>query len=355
MSDIFLQVEKLQQAALEYMKDDRVADTIGKLSGKGGLTNAQTNTLRGINHRGTGSPISVPQDNQGIIFFTRPEMNLSYNNVFNDRVLTPLLNRDRNSLGMAIRCLLDPTLEDRYIVSNLIDNRNPFIPILTNQSISASGWPDMTVDSFVSEEGLFKENYGWVDSYYKTYQAFDLSTNFNNQPGHPIIFMMTVWLAYMANVYTGVMSPHFSKIYRNEIDYNTSIFRLILDPKREHVIHIAKCSAAYPTVNPTGALFNFNSQTPLVADVNEVSLSWKCFGVEYDDPILLLEFNGAVYKRNPGMGSQASREALYHKLTKKEELLYNYYGLPWINIENNHRLEWWVTKEQYRILQSNRY
>src|SRR5690606_3923357 len=61
----------------------------------------------GIDHRGVGSAFQKNTDSRGLVFFTRPGLNLSYDNIIMDRTLLPLLAEDSKSIYRAIRVMLD--------------------------------------------------------------------------------------------------------------------------------------------------------------------------------------------------------------------------------------------------------
>jgi len=322
-----------------------VIDILSKISGLGSLTSATSNSMRGINHRGIGNPTNQNTDNHGLTFFTRPRLNLSYDNVSTARILTPLLTQSVNTLPRAIRVLLDHVgAVSRDVTSPLVDDANAFIPLLTNNLLSISGFPDMNVDTYTSAEGIMKESYSMVDDIPSNYGTYDLTANFRNMAGDPISALFYTWTQYAARVANGSMLPYPEMIVENELDYCTRIYRLVLDPTRTYVQKIASCGAGFPTAVPLGASFNFSSDSPLSNDNAQISIPFRCMGIEYNDPINILEFNLTVILFNPMMGDD-TREALFVKLDKAEVLYFNYEGYP--RIAEDFELEWWVEKVKY--------
>ena len=327
----------------------KVSDTIDQLLRAGGkteVTSAMTSLFRGINHRNQGNLVPANTDVSGLTFFTRPRLNLSYDNISVDRRFYPLLNQDTMSLQRAVRNLLDPIgglSEARK--TPIINNRNPFITILSNNLINLTGWPDVVVDAFTSNEGLNKEVYTMVDGYAKILGTFDLTATFKNIQGDPITLLFFAWTQYALLVQSGLMMPYPECIVENEIDYQTRIYRLVLDKSKRFVQKIAACGAAFPTANPFGSHFDFDATTPLNQANNEISIPFKCVGAEYNDPISIIEFNQTVKLFCPTMDED--RRATSMVLLQPNELnLFNYEGYPYITGENE--LQWWVEPEVYQ-------
>lgn len=327
-------------------------DLLSRLSGFGALSEATSNAIYGINHRGVGNPTSYNTDNHGLTFFTRPRMNMSYDNIAMDRVLTPLLTNNVKSYQRAIRLLLDPDAGFRSaqpLQSDLVDHKSPFIALLTNNLISLSGWPDPGVAYYESKPGVSKEVWSMVDDVARNMGSFDLQASFRNIAGDPITLLFYVWQRYAAQVYNGTLMPYPDMILDNEIDYQTRIYRLVLDPSRQWVQKIAACGASFPYSTSLGAAFNFSNDTPFAQDnANQISIPFHCIGVDYQDPILIREFNDLVALFNNEM-ADGNRSRAMQRLTKDELSYFNYYGYPYI-VPDSQKLEWWVTKADYARL-----
>lgn len=346
-------------------------DFISRLSAYGERTIAQSNNLYGIDHIGSGSPAPPNRDKYGMTFFTRPDLNLSYDNLAASRIMSALQTSDEYSLARAIRALLDPRSVKnscprslmKYtsnnpsdeIVSKLIDPEQAFIPLLTNKLKSLSGWPDIAVDTYTSKEGVYKEAYSMVDGTSYFYGTQDITATFDNVNGDPITFMMAMWVHYAAQVYDGTMVPYPDAIINNRIDYNTRIYRLVLDQSHQFVTKIGATGAAFPMASPLGAAFNYSSEESFNRDMDQISIPFKCIGFTYLDPILIDEFNQCVEDFKPAMRSNA-RASKMVKLDPSEfnnaEIYQalinatNFRAYPRIEPTTN-GLEWWVHKEEY--------
>lgn len=330
-------------------------DYISRGSGLGSLTESMANTLVGFNHRGVGNPVPYNQDNQGLTFFTRPRLNLSYNNLSIDRRLSVLgagKGVKQGHYPAAIRQWLDP--EVAYTLFNggergmLCDPRQAFIPLLSNNLISLSGWPDPVAEYYTSDEGLGKEAWGMVDGVDTIYSGYTLNASFRNIAGDPISLMFQVWLIYMSLVYQGRMLPYPDSEMLREIDYQTRIYRLILDPTRTYVQKIAACGAAFPTSSALGQAFDFSSDSPFEQSrASQIAIPFQAYGAIYQDPILMREFNDVVTIFNPHM-SDGFRDKYLVKVPREELHAYNYAGYPRIDMDNSNELEWWDFKDTYQ-------
>jgi hypothetical protein len=141
------------------------------------------------------------------------------------------------------------------------------------------------------------------------------------------------------------MMPYPDAIVENEIDYQTRIYRLVLDPKMKFVQKIGACGAAFPMASPLGASFNFASDTPYMRDNDQLSIPFKAIGASYLDPILISEFNQVVQEFNPDM-KDSRRSRNYKKLIGNDGRYFNFRGYPRIN-PTTYELEWWVDGPEY--------
>lgn len=290
-------------------------DFISKLNGYGALSTAQTDNIAGINNNKTGTPAPRNKDASGYTFFTRPDLNLTNDNISVSRVMSPLLSENSLSMARALRCMLSPRTQRTY-PSDIFPSNQAFIPILTNSLISMSGWPDIAVDTYTSKEGAYKESYSMVDGTSNLFSTFDITANFRNIQGDPITLLFTTWVHYASMVYDGTMVPYPDMIIKNEIDYNTRIYRLIMDETNTFVQKIAACGASFPMASPLGAAFNYSDDAEFNTDNDQISIPFRCIGVNYLDPILVKEFNATVTMFNSEM-SDGLRESFMTKISPR--------------------------------------
>lgn len=325
-----------------------VADKIYQTGGVGAITTAIGDTMFGINHRQTPNAVGINRDVYGLTFFTRPMMNMSTVNLRHDRIMMPLLNTDEASLPRAIRCTLDTELAKPpfNIKSTWVDRQQAFIPILTNNLLSMSGWPDIVAPMFESPEGVYKETFAMVDGLTKNYGSFTLTANFRNIPGDPITAMFMYWCHYASLVFEGVLAPYPSNIINRRLDYTTRIYRVVLDATKSKVQKIAMCGAAIPENSPMGAAMNFEADRPLNQSNDQISINFRCVGAVYQDYLIIDQFNKTVCKQNDAM-SDRYRENYYTKVPMSMLNIFNNRGYPRINPDNLD-MEWWVENQEFK-------
>jgi len=332
-------------------------DTVQSISSTGVMSTAIGDSFYGINHRQQPSAIQINKDMHGLTFFTRPRLNLTSENIRNVRQLTPLLTNEAMSIQRIIRCTLDPRLAKMAapVSSPFVDPLQAFIPILTNHLLSMSGWPDWDAPTFTSHEGLMKEAYSIVDGEVSNYSTYDITANFRNLDGDPITTLIATWIRYMSSVYMGDLVPYPDSLISNEIDYNTRIYRVVLDPAKRKVQKIACCGASFPLNCPLGAAFNFEADKPLNQSNDQISISFRCMGACYNDDIIIDEFNRTSGLFNVGMQESSFKKDAAGNVTNKFLVQIKY---EWLNIFNSrgypridpdtYELQWWVTKEDYQ-------
>lgn len=317
-------------------------------SGIGDTSVAMGNTFYGINHRQQPFAVPINRDNYGLALFTRPLLNLTSKNVRASRKLSPLLSGDSTSIQRIIRCTLDPRLASsrEALTSPLVDAQQAFIPVLTNNLLSMSGWPDQSTPIYESQAGVYKETFGIVDGIVDNYSSYEISTSFRNMPGDPITAMATYWQRYQSAVFVGDMVPYPDLLIENEIDYQTRIWRLVLNWNKQKVQKIACCGAGILSGVPSGAPYNFESDRPLNNANDQISLSWRCFGFMHNEDILVKEFNAVVVMFNDQMSDKYRSDSMIQVPLAFLEA-FNSRGYFRIN-PFNYDLEVWVTREDYR-------
>lgn len=345
--------EILQKAGTDPQKS---VNNVSRRSQYGSLDDVIARSFYGINHRQQPLPVTINKDYFGLTFFTRPELNLSTENLRTVRKLTPLLNKDETSIHRIIRCLLDPRLADNTagrpaITSPLVDNKQAFIPILTNNLLSISGWPDTVIPMYQSEPGAYGEVFMMADGISDVYSAYDIQANFRNLPSDPITMMFYYWVTYMSAVFEGLIIPYPEKMMENEIDYQTRVYRLILDSTKTYVRKIGACGASCPASAPTGAGLNYESGRPINDSNDQVSMTLHAVGAMTMDDILIKEFNDCVVQANPMMADtlRTAGKNAYVQIPTLALELFNTQGYPRIDLKTR-ELQWWLPKNIFDSL-----
>jgi len=347
----------------------------------GSIQKAIGNNLYGINFRQTGNAVPRDKSVYGFTFFTRPQLNLSSLNITNFRGFYNLLTSNELSYQRFTRMSLDPRIGyNDGIKCPFVDNQNAFFSILTNNIVSLSGWPDLFVPTYTSESGLYGEEHSFVDGVTNHFESYDLDITFKNTKGNPLIYLFYIWIKYESLVFEGILNPYLDMITENEIDYNTRIYRVVLDQQKRYVTYIASTGASFPVNVPTGNLFDYNLDTPYNTRNSEINIRFRNMGFIAFEDILKLQFNRTVAMFNPGMykllqydmsdGSDSSKARedpnvvyrvpgcpyvkLPHALSMAIDsdmftngyFAVNHRAYPWINLQTN-ELEFWIKNSSF--------
>ena len=338
---------------------------IERSSPRGVASQALSNAFMGFNHRMAITPLPINREMGGFTFFTRTDMNFDVQNMKADRTFEEMILSPNESSDKAILAMLDPlcpyTANDPKILklgaplANGIpfDNKQAFMPILSNTLLSISGFPDNTLDFYTSEEGIKREQWKMVDSIDEVNYGFSLSAVFRNVDGDPISDIFTKWLRYTSNVYMGNMLARVINRIQRRKDYETGIYRLLTDPTGRFVTKYGK-TIGIPSNNNMGAAMNFDVRTPFVTDANQINIQFECEGAEYNDPIIIEEFNNTVCMFNPDMLPTPGLSEYVPigkdnmvKISRYELEIFNYYGYPYIDPITK-ELFWYVSIEEYQ-------
>lgn len=341
----------------------REIDNISTSSGIGNISSNTQNMLRGLNYRGLGNPQQKILQNTGITLFTRPTLNLTYDNLTLIRMLTPLLTENELSMPYYVKALLDPInnkgLYDERYDTPLVDSNNPFMPVYTNTLLETSGWPDISLNTYTSPEGIYKQNTTMPDGHYKIMNSWELTTTHRNDESDVLLLLNLVWIIYMVGIrLVDGFWPHPKSIINSRRDYYTGIWSLSLDPSRLFVREIFR-TFGYPTNVPLGAAANYKGQDTMVQSKDQVSFQFKCEMTDYNDPILPVEFNRlaarytagrlAVVEANADGSMRVADSRHFIQLKPTEFKNSNYRGIPMIHPRTG-SLYWYVTEFEYNNL-----
>ena len=349
------------------MANFKTLDELYQSTPIGSIDKAIGNNLYGFNHRQIPGMVSSNKDTYGLTFFVRPQLNLKADNLRNIRYFYPLLSANPTSMQRFVRCILDPRLMTAGIEGSealscpLVDNQQAFIPILTNNLNSLSGWPDITVPTFTSDQGAYNEVYSQADGVTRNFESFDIDATFRNTRGDPIIYLFYIWEHYQSLVFEGMISPYFDYLLENEIDYMSRIYRLILDESKTYVRKIGATGVAFPISTPVGSFMDFNNERVYNDQNKDITIRFRCLGAEYFDDILVKEFNSTVKIFNPSMAAVENVTRSVNDITEAGEVVkvpkellsfFNHRGYPWIN-PDNYELEWWIPNRAYNTRMSS--
>ena len=316
-----------------------------------------SSNLYGLKSSGELPTLEKNKDSRGYIFFTKPQFNLTTDNIKSIRQFYSLLNKNEKSIQRFVRCTLDPRMltgvtgpgsnlyGDIKISCPLVDKGNAFIPILSNTITSLTGWPDLVVPTHTTSAGLRKEQQTMVDGIFEKYNAFDLSAVFENFLGEPLSLLFQVWSMYPSLVFEGMLTPYIDLMATNEFDYNTRIYRFTMDASNTYIKKAACTGASFPNSNPTGKFFDFDRSKPFAEQVGSLNINFKSDGAMYFDDIVLKEFNMVqTYFNNEIEGylkdpKKSSMEKIPRVLLPK----FDNRAYPIVNLDT-YELEWIISK-----------
>jgi hypothetical protein len=331
---------------------DRIAQNIGQVPQDEMMAAAAW----GMNIRGRNAPLPLNTENYGYTFFTKPLFNLSYNNCMVNRKLSMLLREDTGSLERMVRCYLDPwsgQTNENPIQSRMVDPLSPFIPLLSNNLISLTGWPDWRINMTTTTPGVYRDQMAYVDDVPYQFETFTLQGVYRNIEGDPVTLIHLMWELAAALGKEGRTMPYPDLVIKNERDYDSRIYRLVMDQTRTFVTRIFACGAMTPENAPTGEIANFTgdgSESGSQVISSQLNFSYRCNGMDMYDHILIFEFNDLQQDFNPMMEDDV-RENYMHLLFPWEKDYFNYKAYPRIN-PSNMELEWWVDKSYYESVKT---
>lgn len=348
-SKVNIDDERVSTTGSIFASGDTTVDQITSSNGYSRLTSSLSATMYGLDIFNTGSPAQQTHEQYGLTFFTRPMLNLSYDNITAVRDFSPMATQETASIAAYVRAMLDPY---GGWDSDLVDPTNSFMPLLSNTLETLSGWQDPILDTYHSNPGLKKESWSIGDSSTRVYQVFQLSSSHRNVRGNALGYLFHVWQTYIGLVYEGVIDPYPEMSIHNTIDYQSRVYRLILDQTRTRVQEIVCCGATFPLANNAGSRADFNRATPLNTNVDTYSQTWQTMGAFYYDPAVMYDFNKASGLLKAGFNNDSTRVQKYRILWPSEYRLFSYLATPRINPQTA-VLEWWVSNEVYKRLLPN--
>lgn len=319
---------------------------IFKENGGGSYLSPLGNILHGIKILGNGIQLApLADDTIGLMFMPRPVLNLSDENVSKSPRFAKLYKADANTLGGYIRGLLDYRVGRTYNHPAL-DNKNAWLPLLTNLLRKSDGFPDLELESTSGQPGIRQETYQWIEGILETNGLLTINQTYKNVKGGILPYLFSVWEHYIPEVRLGDhgMEPYFEAQHQNYWDFDTRIFHLFMNPNMVNIESIYMTIQSVPSTHPQGSLasidYEQNSRRGPGQDTYDIQ--FKSIGARADTFECIDAFNGSTTFFNPDM-KDGRREKVYRKLDPSEFLDHNFKAYPWINL-NTMELEWWVTK-----------
>ena len=355
-------------------------DAVFKDTQLGVINKSISMTMTGMRtgHRKLITPTS--KENYGFVFLTRPQLNLSSPNVHRHRPFMPLLSSNKSSIASWIRGTLDPRwakygdiawgmnairetkssdLSDGGLTydtvtpivnehASQVDNRSPFINIISNNVVQVSGFPDIDMPVFTADPNRIGHSFQMIDGTENLNMPVDITLTVQDVTGNPIYNLFRVLSLYPGRIYANQMIKYPDFIEQDTIDYNVRLYRILLSPNGRKVVHIGSTFPGFVQGVASGSRYDFSLETPYTED-NMVSLRLMFGGVEYDDPVLIDDFNMTVMSTNEDM-RPIDDNGTRPNMTKIPHHQINHFSYervyPFIDIDT-YELEWWTTTERY--------
>jgi len=323
-------------------------DNVARTMGSGAEYSRYADVLYGLNRLPNMAPLPLHREMQGLVLFTRPNLNLSYDNIATVRQLAALMTQDPFTYQYAVRMMLDPTTYKIAKPTPLVDRNFPYIALLSNTIVSMSNPPDIGLNIYSSPEGAAKEVWIMPDSIAEYNGRYDVTCVFNNIKGNVVLALLHTWIIYMGALRVGPCIPHPLQRARDEMDFNTRIERYKFDISGRYIEQWFHTGASVPQNLSIGAGFGFNREDAFEFENKQISVQFASVGAVYNDPIQLLEFNMRIQSYNANM-SDTKRQSSFTKVERRFLAATNYNGYPWINL-GTMELEWWVANDDYARL-----
>lgn len=267
-----------------------------KSFGAGTYVNQLQNNMTNIDRFGV-KAITYNNVHSGMLFMTRPHLNLSSINLRQNRFMHLLNTMDPTSMQFAIRLWLDaPMSRDSGLTDsvdsclNFTKNSPWFIPLMNNIT-DVSGFPSQTIKTYTDEGGFFSESQSFAIGSDRNRTPFDLQMTFTEPLGGICMAILQFWLEYISAITIGEMVAYPFQIDRQIINYTVSIYRFILDPSKQYIQKFSKCTGCFPIARPGGACFDISRNEDFVEAAKTFSTVFRCNIYEENCPIILKEFN----------------------------------------------------------------
>lgn len=338
------------------------------------LDRAMTSVFQGANILQNPTMLKPNTNQAGYIFTTRPDLNLATENLKANRVMTPLLTTEANSIMRAIRMILSPRMAKRLAgemqgavkprnvdATPLVDPSYPFIAVSDNTVKSLTGWPSSQLGILSGNAGLMKEVHIMADGPMTYTHEYSLNLSLDSMKGNATLYLYYFWILYIGFVVSQPygMAPWPEYLFNGRLDYTTRIYRLIMDETRTYVEEMAATGYAVPRSVDIGPVFDYQqtAENPRPYADKTTEIEFACSGAIYLDEILIQQFNETVCYFNPLMRNENRLKSMV-KVEKKYQPILNNKCYPRIDLTTR-ELEWWcplsIVKSHARTLKAAAY
>ena len=329
---------------------DDYLDYAFREQGGAGYTTPLVNSLKTVRLLGPGNQqIPIPDDTIGLVFVTRPLLNLSDENVIKHPQLVPLYSPQKNSVMSYIKGLLDKEWGDAHADGDLLDHKSAWIAPITNYIKTSSGFPDISLNVGKTNAGFRGEVMNFVDGTLKFNGDFDITQNYYISKPNFMPYIFEAWVHYIEAVTLGDegIEPHYQALDQNYRDFDCRIYHIILNKNMRNIEWIFCSGSSFPYTFPSGAFSTIDrtGDTLRGQGQDEFSINFSSVGFRFGNVRVAKWFNEATVFFNPEM-ADGKRDSNYKKIAFSD-LGYMYSNgkptYPYINL-NTMEIEYWGNK-----------
>lgn len=326
---------------------DRINDLGHVGSGKGGYFNRYQLNMSRTDRFGQ-NPLPPNNENVGLTFITRPKLNLSTTSIRQNEILATLDTLDNTTMPFAIRCMLDTNFSNNGVAKNIsklcpwFDSDVPYMNILSNNLLQINGWPDFSLQTAASEDGFFSENQTIARGSDFLNQTYDLSLNFRDIDGGPVIALFYYWVMWIALLCRGDVTRYTEDTLTRRISYSCSIYRFTLDPSKQYIRSWSKATGCFPKDVPFGEKFNITDRTHFITALQDFSIPFVANHIEYMNPRSLKDFNKIMDVFGGPMFKPGGKELRDDRIPMNNIAENNFKGIPYIDLAGGKNTLLWL-------------
>lgn len=333
-----------------------------------GYTAPTLNSFRGFNPFNSGPAMMQISDAViGLMFITRPHLNLADSNIYRSEKLISLAEANTNDLSGYVRGLLDPTWATKTFGADghpMLDNNMPFISCLNEYLKTSTGFSDLQLKINTTEPGIRQQVYQHVNGKLEENGKFTIQQTYHSPKPMLIQTMFQHWLGYISEVKSGdnQFTPHPQFLIGHRCDHDCRIYHLLMNVDTEYLESLFATVQSIPENYPAGAIADIDrTQNTLRAQgQDEFSMQFSSVGMRFDELSLIKSFNEHVYLFNPDLQSdvESGNPQRWRMLKISEYSAYRYMMYPLLlvtqrdvrtsgvkqKIRQGVKLTWWVRR-----------
>lgn len=291
-------------------------------------------SFRGFRAYPNGPAMMPISDNViGLMFLTRPELNLSDENVYRSPNLYNLIGAGPDNIQGYIRGVLDRKWGDLY-QHPMLENKLPFISSLNEYLKVSTGFSDLRLDISTGEPGIRQQVYQSVTSKIEENGQYSMSQTYANPKMGIISGLFQTWLHYISEVVSGdhQVYPYPNYLFANRRDFDCRIYHLIMNKDTEYLESIYATVESIPQTFPAGAMANIDrtGTTARGEGQDDFTVQYSSVGMRFDELTLINAFNQHVYNYNKNleMDVKGGTNRFYRELHASEYIRFNYNMFP---------------------------